>query len=301
MSRPRFLFFIVNPRAGVGKGSIVRRRVHELVRGRRADAEMRTLHRGEDISAAVEQGVYQGATDIIAVGGDGTVGGVAGALAGTGVTMGIVPAGTANMLARELQVPLSASSALRLIMGPHALRHIDVMEMGGRRFVYQIVLGPSSEALSRITPSEKRLLGRTAYALLGLRMFKDFHPLEVKGTIDGKAVSGRVSQVTIANAGILGARPFRVGQNVHVDDGRIEVILMKGQSRISFVAAGLDMLSGKYRSSKGLRYLHARESVHLESVPTTIIKADGEFFGRTPLDLKVLPRAVKVIVPPQSP
>jgi len=301
MPRPRFLFFVVNPRAGVGRGRLVRSRVEETVRQLGDEAEMRVLHHGEDIGAAVEQGIYQGATDIIAVGGDGTVGGVAGALAGTDLAMGVVPAGTANMLARELGLPLSTGAALRVILGHHAHRRIDVMEMGGRRFVYQIVIGPSSEALSRLTSSEKRLMGRMSYALFGLRMFGDFRPLEVKGTVDGKEFRGRVSQVTIANAGILGVQPFRLGQDIRIDDGRVEVILLRGRSRVSYIAAGLDLLTGNYLSSSTLRYLHARDSIHLEAVPETVIRADGDSFGRTPLDVKVLPNAVKIIVPPWSP
>ncbi|NLK26648.1 MAG: hypothetical protein GX307_08785 [Euryarchaeota archaeon] len=299
MLRPRFLFFIVNPYAGVGRGSLAQLRVREAVRRIGPDAEIRVLHRGEDITAAVEQGIYQGATDVIAVGGDGTVGGVAGALAGTGTTMGIVPAGTANMLAQELNIPLSAPSALRLILGPHATRCIDAMELDDRRFVYQIVLGPGAEALIHLTPELKVLFGRSVYALLGLRMFMDFRPLRVKGLIDDEEIDSRVSHIIIANAGILGFRPFRLGSGIHVDDGHIEVILMEGQSRASVLAAGLDLLSGNYGTGSSLRYLIARKNVYIETEPPTIIKADGEFFGHTPLDMTVLPGAVRVIVPPR--
>ena len=75
----RFPYFIVNPRAGVGTGRYAMLKVEEIVRG--GIGEMKVLRRGEDIAEAVEQALYQGATDIIAVGGDGTVGGV-GMLAG---------------------------------------------------------------------------------------------------------------------------------------------------------------------------------------------------------------------------
>ncbi|KQM10748.1 hypothetical protein AOA80_11255 [Methanomassiliicoccales archaeon RumEn M1] len=179
----RFPYFIVNPRAGVGTGRYAMLKVEEIVRG--GIGEMKVLRRGEDIAEAVEQALYQGATDIIAVGGDGTVGGVAGMLAGEEARFGIVPAGTANMFARELGLPLAIVDSLDLIMGKHDVRRIDVMDVNGRRFIHQVVLGASSEALSKVTAMEKRLFRRSVYALMGLRMFRDFQPMRVNARIDG--------------------------------------------------------------------------------------------------------------------
>jgi len=102
----------------------------------------------------------------------------------------------------------------------------------------------------------------------------------------------------IANAGILGIHPFRLGSDIRVDDGKVEAIFMEGRSRFSFMAAGFDLLTGNYCSSRGLRYRSSRRSIILETEPPTIIKADGEFVGRTPLVLTVIPRAVRIIAPP---
>lgn len=290
----RFPFFIVNPRAGVGTGHYAMRKIEEIVRG--GIGEMKVLRRGEDIAVAVEQALYQGATDVIAVGGDGTVGGVAGMLAGEEARLGIVPAGTANMFARELGLPLIIVDSLDLIMGRHDLRRIDVMDVNGRRFIHQVVLGASSEALSRITAVEKRLLRRSVYPLMGLRMFRDFQPMRVHAQIDGRETKGWSSQILIANAGILGLHPLRLGPDIRVDDGAVDVILMRGRSRTSFILAGLHLLGGRYDGDL-LDSYKARRSVRIGTDPRTMIKADGEFIGYTPLELEVLPAAVKVIVP----
>lgn len=291
----RFPFFIVNPRAGMGAGHYAMRRLEEIAR--RGGGEVLVLHRGEDVETAVEQAICQGATDIIAVGGDGTVGGVAGLLAGKDIVVGIVPAGTANMFARELGIPLSVSGSLDLIMGKHDIRRIDAMEVNGRRFVHQVVLGAGSEALSRITPEEKRFFGRSVYALMGLRMFRDFRSLKVTAVIDGREISGHASQVLIANAGILGVHPFRLGPNIRVDDGKVNVIFMVGRSRASFIAAGMDLVYGNYDGSS-LEHYPAKRSVRIDTVPSTLIRADGEFIGSTPMELTVLPGAVRFMVPP---
>ena len=290
----RFPYFIINPRAGVGTGRYAMLKVEDIVR--RGVGEMKVLRRGEDIAVAVEQALYQGATDIIAVGGDGTVGGVAGMLAGKEANLGIVPAGTANMFARELGLPLAIVDSLDLIMGKHDIRRIDVMEVNGRRFIHQVVLGASSEALSKVTALEKRLLRRSVYALMGLRMFRDFQPMRVRARIDGHDAMEWSSQILIANAGILGVHPLRLGPDIKVDDGAVDVVFMRGRSRTSFILAGLYLLGGRYDEGL-LDSYKARSSVFIETEPHTMIKADGEFIGYTPLELEVLPAAVKVIVP----
>lgn len=290
----RFPYFIVNPRAGVGTGRYAMRKIEEIVQS--GTGEMKVLNRGEDIAAAVEQVLHQGATDVIAVGGDGTVGGVAGMLAGEEARLGIVPAGTANMFARELGLPLIIVDSLDLIMGKHDVRRIDVMDVNGRKFIHQVVLGAGSEALSKITAQEKRLFRRSVYALMGLRMFRDFQPMKVHAQIDEYEAGGWSSQILIANAGILGLHPLRLGPDIRVDDGAVDVVLMRGRSRASFILAGLYLLGRRYDEGL-LDSYKARRSVRIETDPRTMIKADGEFIGCTPLELKVLPAAVKVIVP----
>ena len=100
----------------------------------------------------------------------------------------------------------------------------------------------------------------------------------------------------MANAGILGIHPLRLGPDIRVDDGAVDVVFMRGQSRTSFILAGLHLLGGRYDGDL-LDSYKARSSVLIETEPRTMIKADGEFIGYTPLELEVLPAAVKVIVP----
>jgi diacylglycerol kinase family enzyme len=160
--------------------------------------------------------------------------------------------------------------------------------------VYQVVIGSASEASSKITRAEKHLFGRSVYALAGLRMLTEYRPIRLRALIDGHEVRMWANQVMIANAGILGLPPLRLGPNIRPDDGRMEIIAMRGRTRLEFIDSGLDLMFGNYRRSRGLRYFTAFHEISMESEPATIIKADGEFVGRTPITLKVLPGAVRV-------
>ena len=286
---------MINPRAGVGSA----RRMKELVLDRLKGADVRTwtVKRGEDITEVVADAVAGGATDVVAVGGDGTVSAVAGALAGRDANLGIIPTGTANMMARELGIPLTVTGSSRLLLEGHRTVNIDVLDAGSKRFIYQVVIGSGSEAVSRVSRAEKRLLGRTVYALAGLWLLTDYYPIKLSGRIDGQELRMWANQVGIANAGILGLYPFRLGRGIHMDDGKVEVIAMRGRGRLRFLNSGFDLMLGNYERSRGLRYYDARSEIFLDTDPSSIIKADGEIVGRTPLHLKVMPGAVRVLVP----
>jgi len=228
------------------------------------------------------------------------VSGVAEAVAGTGAAMGIVPTGTANMVARELGLPLSVTSATRVIMRRERIMGMDAMSSGERSFIYQVVVGLGADVNRHVSRSEKKTLGRSSYLVATLRALSELHPLKAHLRIDGHEVNMWVNQLIIANAGILGIAPLRLGPGIRPDDGKVEVVAMRGRGRLDYLGSGMDMMLGNFEGP-GLRYFDARREVVLETEPATVIKADGEFIGQTPLTLRVRPGAVKVIVPAAAP
>ncbi len=296
--RDRRFVLILNPHAGIGSAMYLREQILAELKG--LDLELHVLGKGSSIPDLVSEALAGGATDVLAAGGDGTISGVAGALAGKSATLGIIPTGTANMLARELGIPISVALAARLIREGKDLVRIDAMAAQDRNYVYQVVVGAGSEALSKISRAEKRLFGRSVYALAGLRLLAEYHPIWIHGAIDGREVRMWANQVMIANAGIFGLEPLRLGPNIRLDDGKVEVIAMRGRTRLEFLDSGLDLMFGNYKKSRGLRYFDAHREIVLKSEPPTVIKADGEFVGRTPLNLRIVPGAVKVIAPYRS-
>lgn len=286
---------VLNPWAGIGSAKYLQEQILDELKG--LDLEVHMLQKGEDIRPIVAEALSSGSTDVIAAGGDGTVSAVAGSLSEKDATLGIIPTGTANMLARELGIPISVALAARHIRRGLDVVRMDAMATHDRCFVYQVVIGAGSEALSKISRAEKRVLGRTVYALAGLRLMTEYHPIRLKGSIDGREVRMWSNQVMIANAGIMGLDPFRLGPDIRLDDGKVDIIAMHGRTRLEFLNSGLDLMLGNYKGSHGLRYFHARHDIYLDTEPPSIIKADGEFIGRTPLSLRVLPGAVRVYAP----
>lgn len=296
----RHLFVVVNPHAGNHTRSYLIARLHDSLGPTGIDYHIHSVSNGENIGRSVRQAIAGGFNEIIAVGGDGTVSAVAGAVAGWNIAMGIVPTGTANMLARELGIPLTISEACALLTGKHRYNHIDAMEMNGRCFVYQIVMGLASDAVSKITRDEKRIFGRSAYLLAGFRLLTEYQPMVLQAYIDGRMTRVWASQVMIVNAGIMGVQPFRLGPGIRPDDGKVEIVIMRGRSLFSFLGSGVDLLVGNYHYSHGLRYLEAHRTIDVSTEPEMLVKADGEFIGWTPVSVRVRPHAVKFIVPEEK-
>ncbi len=286
-------FFVVNPAAGKGKISAIVASINRYFPGDKHEIYM--LDSREDIAEVVKEVLKEGFNTIAAAGGDGTVSRVAAALVNSKAELGIVPAGTANMLARELGVPISLEEACSLIASPHQNAILDAMRTNGRHFIYQMVCGYSAMVWARMDPRYKRLLGRSAFLFSGLRHLIDLKPYEFEIEVDGVRYDFTATQVIVANAGILGARPFKLGKGIKPDDGLLDIIVIKGRTAASFVAGGTDLVLGMDGYSKSTVHLTGREIVIRSD--DAGLKADGEWIGKTPVKVKVLPGAVRTIIP----
>lgn len=251
---------------------------------------------GDIVRAAVERGCQL----VVAVGGDGTVSEVAGALAGGEVPLGIIPAGTANVLARELGIPVDVDAAAALLAGEHRVAQIDGMEVDGRIYVLQIGIGIES-IMIRDTPREaKRRFGRLAYLWTAFSRMLGFSGRRFTVVADGERTRPRAVQVLIANGGTLGLQPLRWGPGISPQDGVANVVIVSSRTGLDYLKIVWAALLGRHRQSPNLRYLTASRSIAISSDQPLPVQADGEIIGNTPVQVRVAPGAVRVVVPPEA-
>src|SRR5947209_6403081 len=122
---PRRVVAILNPKSGSAAGDTIRQVLSGCFEEARSQLDVHEIREGDDLGAVVRDRLARGVDLVIAAGGDGTVSAVANALVGSGTPMGIIPLGTANVLARELAIPLGPDDAARLLVGAHDLATID--------------------------------------------------------------------------------------------------------------------------------------------------------------------------------
>jgi diacylglycerol kinase (ATP) len=288
---------VLNPKAGSAAGEAIRGALTSSCAQGENQLEIHETKDSEDLGVLVRDRINKGVDLVVACGGDGTVGAVANALVGTDTLLGIVPMGTANVLARELEIPLDVNLACGLLVGDHEVARIDVMKVGGRHYLTQVGVGLDA-LMIRDTPAEhKRRFGKAAYLWTAARHLFGHQPQRFFLEIDGKSRKTRASQVIVANVGTLGQPPFRWGPDIQVDDGMLDVCVVKAKTLLHYGALFWHVIRGKHRADPNVRYDRARHSVAITSNKVTLVQADGEVLGETPVRIEVVPGALRVIVP----
>jgi YegS/Rv2252/BmrU family lipid kinase len=239
----------------------------------------------------------RGCEIVVAAGGDGTVSAVADGVVGSTVPLAILPLGTANVLARELGIPTDLEGACALLAGPFATTSIDCMKVRDSYYVTQLGIGIDALMIRDTTREVKRRFGRIAYLWTAVSTLLGFQPRRFRLSIDGRKIHPRASQVVLANCGTLGQRPLRWGPDIRPDDGRVAVCIIRARTLFDYVAVSWHVLRGHPRPHPNIRYYRAERSVAVSTDHPLPAQADGEIIGQTPLEVRVVARALRVVVP----
>jgi YegS/Rv2252/BmrU family lipid kinase len=275
----------------------VRRVLEEYFPSPDGSCQIHELNDREDLTKVIAEARERGLEKVVAAGGDGTISAVANGLIGSEVPLGIIPLGTANVLARELEVPLDLHEACRLVAGAHAVTSLDAMRAGARIYFTQVGIGIDALMIRDTTTELKRRFGRLAYVWTALIALAGFQPRRFSIAVDDKHSRPRASQVVIANCGILGQKPFRWGPDIRPDDGRLDVCIVRARSLLDYVSLFWHVLVGHPGRHRNMRYLSAVRSVAVTTDSPLPVQADGETIGQTPVQVSLVPGAVQVIVP----
>jgi diacylglycerol kinase (ATP) len=204
--------------------------------------------------------------------------------------------GTGNILARDLGIPLDLDSALQLLCGPHNTRALDAMQVGEQFYLLSIGVGLSAVIFRDTTTEDKRRLGRFAYLLRGLQALLGFQPRRFTLTVDGKSRRVRAAEVVVANSSTVGGPSIRWGPHVQLDDGVLDVCVVRARAPLDYFAIAWNLLHGQKKDPR-IRFLRAAESIAIGASHPLPVEADGELIGQTPVHIRVVPAAVRVIVP----
>lgn len=291
------LHVIMNPAAGGGRLSPDELAVRCAAAGLHA-AILPTTEPG-DAGRLARNAVAAGADCVAVYGGDGTVAAVADGLAGSVIPLAILPGGTANILAVNLGIPRRLDAALRLIANDdHDLRALDIGYMAERPFLVRASAGYEATAIVQSGRALKRSLGPFGYLVGAVRALNPRMRARFRLTLDGEAVEVAALNIFVANAPGLGRLGLVLGSEVQPDDGLLDVIAVDSTpgslAGMAASALRLDLLSGSLRrwQARAIRIETAHASLHEQYV-----HADGEALGTTPVDVRVDPGAVRVIVP----
>jgi diacylglycerol kinase family enzyme len=249
-----------------------------------------------DAAARLAPWLERGIGMVIAAGGDGTISEVADALAGRETLLGILPQGTSNVLARELNLPLRPEAAARILAGEHAIRKLDVLRAGESVCVLGISVGLSASAMQETTRTQKRLLGPWAYWLPFFKRFFDTSGHEFTIELDSYATQLRASDVLAMNAGLIGFRAIRWGREVQPDDGLVDFCFLQARNGFDYLWTVMNFALHRYIRNERVNVVPMAQSIRFVKPEGLPVQGDGDLIGVTPMTVSIQKAALNVVV-----
>jgi diacylglycerol kinase (ATP) len=290
------LLLIVNP-AGRRAPSYVEQAARDSFARRGIAATVNTvLTRAPTETTALARRERDHYDVIAAVGGDGTVRDVAAGLRGSSVPLAIVPTGTANVLAADLCLPFVLDDAMDLIRADARTVPLDLGEMNDRVFVLNVGAGYAARLINHTPERWKRRVGQFAYIPASVRAAFIRDRAEAEIVVDGERFTARVQMVFIANSGGIGGRTVQIGRGIRYDDGLFTVAAFAPRSPIGILSTFLQMALGRHDRIRGA-YFWSGAEISVTCDPPLPVQVDGDAAGTTPCVVRVLPAALRVIVP----
>lgn len=246
---------------------------------------------------AVKEGV-----DIVAVyGGDGTVMEVASGLIGTDTPLAIFPGGTANVMSVELGISGDLTEACAMVCADE--NEIVAVDMGqvenSGYFILRVGIGLEAEMVEGADRTLKDRVGSLAYAFSALQALREPQMSRYQLTLDGKEVESEGLSCLICNSGSMGQRGLSFSPNISVRDGLLDVLVLRKAEIASMVALMRDVVAGNEPTWQILQHWQVRE-VTVVAEPAQDVQSDGELLEQTPVQARIIPGAIKVIVPKQA-
>lgn len=289
------LTIIANPAAGGGRAYGQIRRA--LERWNHPDWEPTLLPTRDRLHAGtLALGLLDHPPDLLAVcGGDGTINEVVSRLPAPPFPLAILPGGTANVMARELGLPLDPVKALGVALGMQ-VRRVDLGELrrgSDRRFLFVAGIGFDASAVARARPRLKSVLGMGAYlvaAAEGLRRY-GFPEFEV----DSDAGVRRATSCLVCNAKSYGGG-LRFCPGADMQDGLLDLLLIQGVHRAGLALFLLQAWLGVAAERGWILRVRTR-GARIEGPAAVPVEADGELAGRLPLEIGLAPSILPLVAP----
>lgn len=301
---------IVNPASGK-KGGITTNatgveEVRRVLADNGIDADLEETQYAGHATVLAKRAIKEGYQVVIACGGDGTVGETAMSLIGSKVTLGILPLGSANNVARMMHVPFDLAEAATLLRLGET-RRIDVGRCNGTYFLETAGVGLDAALFPILNHVDK---GEYIRLIDVVRAFFKFRPSSVTIVLDGKAVRMRALVVLVANGPYWGYS-VPLAPDAKVDDGRFEVVVFRNFSKWGFVRhvlaallhrgeiIGGDPSGRRFTTNSDIRTYKARRvqvlTSHRHKWP---VHADAQARGYTPARIDIVRGALRVITGP---
>jgi diacylglycerol kinase (ATP) len=239
-----------------------------------------------------------GADLVLAAGGDGTINEVVNGMAHSDVPLGILPAGTANVLACELGIGRKLENAADALAGctPERMALGKISSAGSSRYFLMMAgAGLDADIVFHVNQRLKDALGKVAYWVGGFRKFGRALP---ELTVEAEGRTFRVSFALASRVRNYGG-DLEIAQSISLFDDHFELVLFEGANSFAYVKYMLGVLLRRHHGMRGVTILNTAKAVFTNPDDARIhLQVDGEYAGLLPASVEIVPNALTLLVPP---
>jgi YegS/Rv2252/BmrU family lipid kinase len=256
-----------------------------------------TADHGRDVAPIIRERAGE-VEAIILAGGDGTVHDAAPALVEAGLPVGILPCGTANDLARAVDLPLDLVEAAEVIAAG-GMRPVDVGEVNGKMFFNVAHIGLGAALADSLTKRMKKRFGPLAYTFAAALALARLRPFRADLITESERLTVRTFAITVGNGRYFGGSGM-VAEDAEIDDGLFHVFALTTKNPFRLLLLLPDLMRGRQGRSDLVPTLVA-PVLEVRTLRPMKIRADGKMMAETPATFRVRPGALRIFAPAKQP
>lgn len=287
------ILFIINPISGIGKQKKVEQALETYLDKEKFDYQINYTSYAHHATALSLAAVLKGFDIVVAVGGDGSINDCVKGLVSTGVTLGIIPAGSGNGLARCLNLPLSVEDAIKCINNQKSM-DMDSIKLNDT--VYASIAGVGFDALIAKEFAKTHTRGFQPYLKLVLQHYPQYKQQDYTLIIDGKEITTQALFISFANSTQFGFNT-EIAPNAELDDGLIDVVIVKKPPLPLLLWTAQLLFFNQFDKSIYVETHQARHIV-VKNNGKIGVNLDGEYTEfNGDLDFSIEEKSLNVIIP----
>ena len=281
------ILVILNPAARGDRARHTRDKIRKMVRA----TKMHITTAAGDARSLAATAAEQGFRTVVAAGGDGTINEIVNGLAGSDVTLGILPVGTMNVFASELGVPGNLEQAWKIIEDGH-VRRIDMARANSHYFVQLAGVGLDAQVVQQTSWNLKKTFGPLSYVISAAQIAARKPP---RLFVEADGISHEGSFVLVGN-GRYYAGTLAFFKDALIDDGKLDILIFKNLGYLDIVRYLGGILMGTHTDLVDVEYFQTRKAA-VRSEEEVPVEVDGEVVTRLPVTFRISSRKLKVLAP----
>lgn len=298
-------WLIYNPAAGRFPAGWLLSRAVKVLNDAGWQLEVQESHEGRELQELALQAVQRGCEAVFVAGGDGSVGRVAAALAGSEVALGVLPSGTANVWAREIGldrldwINLFALERAAESLARGEIRKVDMGQANSQQFLLWAGIGLDAQIVSSLEPRGRweKTFGTVHYGLLGLWNSIGWEGVELRVSASGEHWEGRYLVAIASNIRKYAGGLFELTPEARFDDGKLDFWLIGGKNMRDAVMRVVQILMGVHRDNPNVVHFQSATAT-FEADQDITMHFDGEPMKvGTSLRFKTNERSLNVLMP----